>query len=146
LDGELEWRALPGAVIVARYNYLDAQVSGDPFVPDGTAPPNVPRHHARVILAQTFAWRRPGELEFGALILYRGRRTVSFDAEELDARIAAYTRCDLFAHWRVNHHFGAHVMLENLTDEHYFVASQGDALHVVPGAPRGIRLELDWRF
>ncbi len=137
VGADVELRVLPlhGFTLSLQYHWLDTALHGDPLLPKGTAALNAPRHQAGIL-----ALYEPSSTPFGPLMLgiaarYVGQRNASLDEDELNLRLSDYTRVDLFARWQVQRHISAQLRIENMLDQNYIRGSDGDALHLQPGAP-----------
>ena len=141
---DIEMRLTPvgGMTINAHYHWLKASIERDPVIPDGTSALNAPHHQAGILALYRPSQRYFSNIELGLSARYVGRRQASLDNDELDLRLDDYVRLDLFARWRLNRHVAAQLRFENLTGTDYIRGSDGDALHLEPGAPFACYAEL----
>lgn len=146
---ELTAQPRPGLAIVGSYAYTESELTsfrelvqtgpGSFVVLDrsGNRAAFAPEHLARLWLSQRFQ----GGFRFGAGLRYVGERFIAEDNRvELDDVLlldasAAYQ----LAAWQIGLH------LDNLTDEDYETRAFGNS-SVIPAAPFGARLRLEYRF
>ena len=148
VGADIEAHVLPvhGFSLTLQYHWLDTALGGDPLLPKGIAALNAPRHQAGILALYEPAKTRYGALALGMAARYVGQRNASLDVEELGLRLGAYTRVDLFARWQVQRHITTLLRIENVLDQDYIRGSDGDALHLQPGAPLAVYGQLSLSF
>ena len=148
VGADVELRVLPahGFSLTLQYHWLDTALGGDPLLPTGTAALNAPRHQAAILALYEPTSTPYGPLVLGMAARYVGQRNASLDVEELNLRLADYTRIDLFARWRPMRHITAQLRIENALDDAYIRGSDGDARHLEPGAPLAVYGEVRFDF
>lgn len=148
VGADLELRVLPvhGFSLSLQYHWLDTALVGDPLLPKGTAALNAPRHQAGLLALYEPPTTRYGPLTLGMAARYVGQRSASLDVEELQLRLSDYTRVDLFARWQPQRHITAQLRIENVLNQDYIRGSDGDALHLQPGAPLAVYGQLSFSF
>ncbi|MCC7412341.1 MAG: TonB-dependent receptor [Gammaproteobacteria bacterium] len=136
---DLDLRVQPNATValIGRYAYLDAGITRDPLVPDGTAVPGVPRHQASLL-----GLFHRGGLRAGIAARFIASRPASREADELGIELPGYVRVDAFGAWQPSDRVTVTVHLSNLTGADYFEGAQSDALTLVPGAPLAVTARL----
>jgi iron complex outermembrane receptor protein len=141
-----------GLRLSGAYAYTDASVTrGDNAIRTGSSLPNVPRHSANVLLAQTF---RPGgngngggsggSLTLGAGLNYAGARLGDV-AVSSSFRLPAYTTARLLAAYSPTPRLRLSLNVDNLFDRAYY-ASAYSQLWVTPGAQRTVTATLSYRL
>jgi iron complex outermembrane receptor protein len=142
---DLAGSPLPSVDVLASLGFTDARWVESTQVDPGTALRGVPESTASL----TTRWRIPS----GPLQGLRVNGTVfsadSRPGDDQDSfRLDGFTTLSLGVarDWQVGgQQLSARLTVKNVTDERYFVASNGKS-SVVPGAPRTIRAAIDWRF
>ena len=146
LDVELNMNLPSSMALRARYNFLDTEITNDPFIPDGTRALNAPRHQGGLLTTYTASLRRPQDLKLGLAVNYVGGRQASLNPDELALRLDDYVRADAFVQWEYSQHLEFQMRFENLADESFIQGSQSDALRLTPGAPFAVRGEIQITF
>jgi iron complex outermembrane receptor protein len=146
VDLELKARPLPWLQLIARYNYLDSEITDDPVIPAGTAALNIPEHQFSLLTLASTSLRRQNDSHIGLALNYVDERQGSLEPEELSLVLPDYVRLDAFASFAYGNRVRFHLKLQNLTDEEYFQGSQSDALRITPGAPLTVSGQISLRF
>jgi len=130
--------------LIANYTHLDAEVTNDTSIPEGTRLINAPDHSASLWTSYDIGGALEG-LSLGTGVLYIGERVGNnFGSIELPD----YARVD--ANLSYTFEIGGNPMkaqlnVLNLFDEFYY-DSGGPFLPLYPGAPRTISASLSYRF
>ena len=146
VDLEITLQPWAWASLVARYNYLDSEISNDLEVPSGTPALNVPTHRVNFLALANGSLRRDDDLTVGVALNYFGERQGSLEPEELDLTLPEYFRIDAFASWRYSKLLRFELRLENVSDEEFIHSSQSDALNLTPGTPFTVNFEIKATF
>ncbi len=131
-----EWKAIGG------YAYVDAEVTEDSTVPDGTRLANVPRNSFSLLNMYEFQNGLTKGLGLGMGVKYvddRAGKTLPESFEMQD-----YTVVDLLSYYQVNEHLRLNLDLKNIFDEEY---EEGAYLnYAYPGAPRTVQAGFNYTF
>jgi len=142
---DLAGRPAANVDVLASIGYVDARWEESTQVDEGTPLRGVPQYSASL----TSAWR----IDSGPLSGYRLSGTL-FSADDRPGddqdsfELDGFTTLSvgLAREWQYGDRaLRARLLVKNLTDEEYFVASNAKS-SVVPGAPRTVFAGLDWRF
>lgn len=130
--------------LIANYTHLDAEVTNDTSIPEGTRLINAPDHSVSVWTTYDVGGALEG-LSMGTGVLYIGERAGnSFGSIELPD----YARVDANLSYTFDiggNPLKAQLNLLNLFDEFYY-DSGGPFLPIYPGAPRTVSASLSYRF
>jgi iron complex outermembrane recepter protein len=145
---DFEFRVNPSESLslLARYNFLNTEISNDPVIPNGTSALNAPTHQGGLLATYSASLRRPDDFGLGVAVNYVGERQASLEPGELGLQLDGYVRADLFLQWNYSQHVEFQMRFENLTNESFIQGSQSDALRLNPGAPFEVRGEITIRF
>jgi iron complex outermembrane receptor protein len=146
LDLELSLRPWPHLRTGLAYTYTDAAIRGDPEIPDGTAPLNVPLHKLVVYALLSASLRHEEDLRAGMNVVCQSDRQASLSREESGVALDGFTTVNVFATLALSSRVEFGIRISNLLDEDYLAGSQSDLLHVAPGAPRTVYGTLELRF
>ncbi|WPC06175.1 TonB-dependent siderophore receptor [Pseudomonas benzenivorans] len=131
-----EWKVIGG------YAYVDAEVTKDSTVPDGTRLANVPRNSLSLLNLYEFQDGAAKGLGLGLGVKYvdeRAGKTLP-DAFEMQG----YTVVDLLSHYQLSPQIRLNLDVKNLFDEEY---EEGAFLnYAYPGAPRTAQLGIAYTF
>ncbi|KQW87268.1 hypothetical protein ASC94_28115 [Massilia sp. Root418] len=145
-----------GLRLSGAYAYTDASVTkGDNTIRTGSSLPNVPRHSASVLLAQTLrlgggnggsggGGGGGGDLTLGAGMNYAGERLGDV-AASTGFRLPAYTTARLLAAYSPTSRLRVSLNVDNLFNRVWY-ASAYSQLWVAPGAERTVTATLSYRF
>jgi iron complex outermembrane receptor protein len=140
-----------GLRLSGAYAYTDASVTkGDNTIRTGSSLPNVPRHSANVLLAQTLrlgggnGGGGGGDLTLGAGLNYAGERLGDV-AASTGFRLPAYTTARLLAAYSPTSRLRVSLNVDNLFNRAWY-ASAYSQLWVAPGAERTVTATLSYRF
>ena len=129
-----------------KYGYTDARFKEDPELPDGTTPINSPFHKLVLMGLFNFTLRNEGDLRAGINFTYKSTQQASIDVEELSIKLPDYWLGNLFLDYAISSKFSLGLEVSNIFDNNYFVGSQGDAQHIVPGPPATVMGRISYRF
>ncbi len=137
LGGEI----LPGWSIIAGYAYIDAEVTEDNSIPEGTGFGNVPEHSFNLWTKYEF---QSGPLQgfgMGVGLFYVGERPGFFDTSY---ELPSYLRTDAALYYQRNR-FRAALNFRNLFDVTYFESSYGRR-RIFYGEPFAVQGTISWEF
>ena len=131
-----EWR------VIAGYAYVDAEVSEDNSIPEGTHLANIPRNSASLLNVYEFQDGVVRGLGLGAGIKYVDDRAGKTDATSFE--MGDYTTVDLLSYYQVNEHLRLNLDLKNLFNEDYEESAFQN--YAYPGAPRTVQAGFTYSF
>lgn len=127
---------------IGGYAYVDAEVTKDSTVPDGTRLANVPRNSFSLLNVYEFQNGLTKGLGLGMGVKYvddRAGKTLPDSFEMQD-----YTVVDLLSYYQVNEHLRLNLDLKNLFDEEY---EEGAYLnYAYPGTPRTVQAGFTYTY
>ncbi|MBW4454428.1 MAG: TonB-dependent siderophore receptor [Nostoc indistinguendum CM1-VF10] len=141
IELDITGEILPGWRIIGGYAYTDAQVTEDNNIPEGNRINNVPEHAFSLWSRYDIQQGNLQGLGFGLGLFYVGERQGDLNNS---FSLPSYVRTDAALFYRRNN-FRAALNFQNLFDNEYFEAAEGD-LRVFPGAPRTIKFTLGWEL
>lgn len=131
-----EWRMIGG------YAYVDAEVTKDTSLPDGTRLANIPRNSFSLLNTYEFQDGLAKGLGLGMGVKYiddRAGRTAA-----TTYTMQQYTVVDLLAFYQVNEHVRLNLDLKNLFNKEYDEGAFNN--YVYPGAPRTVQAGVSYTF
>ncbi|MBF8724058.1 TonB-dependent siderophore receptor [Pseudomonas guariconensis] len=131
-----EWRVIGG------YAYVDAEVTKDTSLPDGTRLANIPRNSFSLLNTYEFQDGLAKGLGLGMGVKYiddRAGRTAA-----TTYTMQQYTVVDLLAFYQVNEHVRLNLDLKNLFNKEYDEGAFNN--YVYPGAPRTVQAGVSYTF
>jgi iron complex outermembrane recepter protein len=132
---------IPGLRISTAYTYLDAEVTKDNTIPEGTSLLGVPENAINVWLKYTIQEGMFEGLGFGL----GGRYYTEQAGDQMDSfQIPDYGLIDAAIYYEKDN-FSAQVNFNNITDKRHFVGSYND-LYVLPGEPFNVTASATWKF
>lgn len=131
-----EWR------VIAGYAYVDAEVTEDNSIPEGTHLANIPRNSASLLNVYEFQDGVVRGLGLGAGIKYVDDRAGKTDATSFE--MGDYTTVDLLSYYQVNEHLRLNLDLKNLFNEDYEESAFQN--YAYPGAPRTLQAGFTYSF
>ncbi|AMR65535.1 TonB-dependent siderophore receptor [Aquipseudomonas alcaligenes] len=131
-----EWR------VIAGYAYVDAEVTEDNSIPEGTHLANIPRNSASLLNVYEFQEGVVRGLGLGAGIKYVDDRAGKTDATSFE--MGDYTTVDLLSYYQVNEHLRLNLDLKNLFNEDYEESAFQN--YAYPGAPRTVQAGFTYSF
>lgn len=135
---DVNGRLLDGLRINANYAYVDAQVTRDSTLAEGTRLLNVPQHSAGIFAVQAI-----GRGGIGAGANYVGDR--SGDNQDSGFELPSYTMLKLMAFYRPTKAVKLNLDVDNLADRDYYVSSYF-ANWVTPGPRRTVTGSVEYSF
>lgn len=132
---------LPGLKISAAYTYLDAEVTEDNTIPEGTPLLGVPEHAVNAWVKYTIQEGRFEGLGAG----FGGRYYTEQAGDQANSfELPGYGLLDAAIYYE-QEKFRAQVNFNNITDKRHFVGSYND-LYVLPGEPFNVSASVTWKF
>ncbi|RYD22593.1 MAG: TonB-dependent siderophore receptor [Verrucomicrobiaceae bacterium] len=132
---------LPGLKISAAYTYLDAEVTEDNTIPEGTPLLGVPEHAINAWVKYTIQEGRFAGLGAG----FGGRYYTEQAGDQANSfELPGYGLLDAAIYYE-QEKFTAQVNFNNITDKRHFVGSYSD-LYVLPGEPFNVSASVTWKF
>lgn len=132
---------IPGLKIRAAYTYLDAEVTEDNSIPEGTPLLGVPEHAINAWLKYSIQEGALEGLGFG----FGGRYYTEQAGDQTNSfELPAYGLLDAAIYYEKDN-FSAQINFNNLTDKRHFVGSYND-LYVLPGEPFNVTASASWKF
>lgn len=138
---ENAYQPVDGLEISAAYTYIDAEVTEDNTIPEGTRLPGVPENNVNVWLKYTIQEGPLEGLGFGV----GGRYFSSQGGDQADSfELPSYGLLDAALYYTKDN-FTAQVNFNNITDKRHFVGAYND-LYVLPGEPFNVAASVGWKF
>lgn len=138
---ENAYEPVAGLQISAAYTYIDAEVTEDNSIPEGTRLPGVPENAFNAWVKYTI---QDGPLE-GLGFGLGGRYYSSQGGDQMDSfELPSYGLLDAALYYQKDN-FSAQLNFNNLTDKRHFVGSYND-LYVLPGEPFNVAASVGWKF
>ncbi|MBF8743399.1 TonB-dependent siderophore receptor [Pseudomonas guariconensis] len=131
-----EWRMIGG------YAYVDAEVTKDTSLPDGTRLANIPRNSFSLLNTYEFQDGLAKGLGLGMGVKYIDDRAGQTAATTYTMQ--QYTVVDLLAFYQVNEHVRLNLDLKNLFNKEYDEGAFNN--YVYPGAPRTVQAGVSYTF
>lgn len=132
---------LPGLKITAAYTYLDAEVTEDNTIAEGTPLLGVPEHAISAWLKYTIQEGRFAGFGAG----FGGRYYTEQAGDQANSfELPGYGLLDAAIYYE-QEKFTAQINFNNLTDKRHFVGSYND-LYVLPGEPFNVTASATWKF
>ncbi|MFV3326003.1 TonB-dependent siderophore receptor [Pseudomonas sp. NY15372] len=131
-----EWRMIGG------YAYVDAEVTKDTSLPDGTRLANIPRNSFSLLNTYEFQDGLAKGLGLGMGVKYIDERAGRTAATTYTMQ--QYTVVDLLAFYQVNEHVRLNLDLKNLFNKEYDEGAFNN--YVYPGAPRTVQAGVSYTF
>ncbi|MBK1882244.1 TonB-dependent siderophore receptor [Luteolibacter pohnpeiensis] len=131
----------PGLKFTMAYTYIDAEVTEDNTIAEGTRLIGVPDQSINAWLKYTIQDGTFEGLGFG----FGGRYYTSQAGDQSDSfSLPAYGLLDAALYYE-KENYRVQVNFNNLTDKRHFVGSYND-LYVLPGEPFNVSANVTWRF
>lgn len=137
LDISLSGRILPHTRLTGYAAWLDAEVTKDNTLGEGSPLENIPRRQLALMLMHEFNGRLSG-LEAGASVRYASERFSSSSASAI--RMAPITTFNLMAGYQFNRNVKINIAIKNVFDRKYVDYAFND--YGYPGAPRTFQISL----
>ncbi|MDH4611237.1 TonB-dependent siderophore receptor [Pseudomonas sp. BN102] len=124
--------------VIGAYAYIDAEVTRDNVLPEGSSLLGVARHSGSLMAVYEFQDGRLRGSDFGAAFNYVGDRSGQTGSQ---FELPAYATLDLLAHYKASERVSLGLNLNNLFDRKYYERSY-NSVWVMPGDPRNLSLSL----
>jgi iron complex outermembrane receptor protein len=124
--------------LIGAYAYIDAEVTEDNVLPEGSRLPGVARHSGSLMAVYEFQDGRLRGSDIGAAFNYVGTRSGEAGSQ---FELPAYATLDLLAHYKASEHISLGLNLNNLFDRKYYERSY-NSVWVMPGDPRNLSVSL----
>lgn len=124
--------------MIGAYAYIDAEVTKDNSIPEGSDLLGIARNSASLMSVYQFQNGAMKGSELGAAITYVGDRSGQTGS---DFELPAYTTVDLLARWQATKDLNLGLNLNNLFDRKYYERSFNN-VWVMPGDPRNLSVSL----
>ncbi|MCY1275526.1 Ferrichrome outer membrane transporter/phage receptor [compost metagenome] len=124
--------------IIGAYAYIDAEVTRDNVLPEGSRLLGVPEHSGSLMAVYEIQDGRLRGSDFGAAFNYVGDRSGQAGSQ---FELPAYATLDLLAHYKASERVSIGLNLNNLFDRKYYERSY-NSVWVMPGDPRNLSLSL----
>ncbi|MNR16913.1 Ferrichrome-iron receptor precursor [compost metagenome] len=124
--------------IMGAYAYIDAEVTRDNVLPEGSRLLGVPEHSGSLMAVYEIQDGRLRGSDFGAAFNYVGDRSGQAGSQ---FELPAYATLDLLAHYKASERVSIGLNLNNLFDRKYYERSY-NSVWVMPGDPRNLSLSL----
>lgn len=132
---------IPGLEISTAYTFIDAEVTEDNTIPEGTPLMGVPEHAINAWLKYTIQEGAFKGLGFG----FGGRYYTEQSGDQANSfDLPSYGLLDAAIYYEKDE-FTAQVNFNNLTDKRHFVGSYND-IYVLPGEPFNVTASVGWKF
>ncbi|MNF60506.1 Ferrichrome-iron receptor precursor [compost metagenome] len=124
--------------LIGAYAYIDAEVTKDNVLPEGSRLPGVARHSGSLMSVYAFQDGRLRGSDIGVAFNYVGDRSGEAGG---GFELPAYATLDLLAHYKASEHISLGLNLNNLFDRKYYERSY-NSVWVMPGDPRNLSVSL----
>ncbi|NWL79940.1 TonB-dependent siderophore receptor [Pseudomonas taiwanensis] len=138
LDLQVSGQLTDAVRLIGAYAYIDAEVTKDNVLPEGSRLLGVPEHSGSLLAVYEFQGGRLRGSDVGATFNYVGDRSGQAGSQ---FELPAYATFDLLAHHRVSERTTLGLNLNNLFDRKYYERSY-NSVWVMPGEPRNLNLSL----
>lgn len=138
LDLQFSGQLSDAVRIIGAYAYIDAEVTKDNSLPEGSDLLGIARNSASLLSVYEF---QHGELrgsDIGAVLNYVGERSGQTGS---DFKLPAYSTVDLLAHYQASRDLSLGLNLNNLFDRTYYERAY-NSVWVLPGEPRNLSFSL----
>lgn len=124
--------------VIGAYAYIDAEVTRDNVLPEGSRLLGVARHSSSLMAVYELQDGRLRGSDFGAAFNYVGDRSGQAGSQ---FELPAYATLDLLAHYKASERVSLGLNLNNLFDRKYYERAY-NSVWVMPGDPRNLSLSL----
>ena len=144
LDVNVVGNITPAWRMIGSYAYVDAQVTKDNTLRDGTRLMNIPRHSASLLSLYEFQDGPLRGLGLGGGARYvddRAGQTANVPNFSMDS----YTVYDLLSYYKVNEDVRLNLDVKNVFDKDYEEGAFGN-IYAYPGAPRTVQVGISYKL
>ncbi|WP_069086419.1 TonB-dependent siderophore receptor [Pseudomonas sp. TCU-HL1] len=138
LDLQVSGQLSDAVRVIGAYAYINAEVTRDNVLPEGSRLLGVPEHSASLMAVYELQNGRLRGSDAGAALNHVGDRSGQAGTE---FELPGYATLDLLAHYKASEHVTLGLNLNNLFDRKYYDRSY-NSVWVMPGEPRNLSLNL----
>ncbi|WP_271410838.1 TonB-dependent siderophore receptor [Pseudomonas sp. Q1-7] len=136
LDLQVSGQLSTALRIIGAYAYIDAEVTKDNTLPEGSRLLGIPEHSGSLMAVYEFQDGRLRGSDLGAAFNYVGDRSGQAGSQ---FELPAYATLDLLAHYKTSEQVTLGLNVNNLFDRKYYERSY-NSVWVMPGEPRNLNL------
>ncbi|MCY1489192.1 Ferrichrome outer membrane transporter/phage receptor [compost metagenome] len=138
LDLQFSGQLTDALRVIGAFAYIDAEVTEDNSLPEGSDLLGVARHSASLLGVYQFQDGALRGSDIGAALSYVGDRSGQTGS---DFELPAYATLDLLAHYRATDDLSLGLNLNNVFDRKYYERAY-NSVWVLPGEPRNLSVSL----
>ncbi|MDH4869625.1 TonB-dependent siderophore receptor [Pseudomonas sp. BN515] len=138
LDLQVSGQLTDALRIIGAYAYIDAEVTKDNVLPEGSRLLGIPEHSGSLLAVYELQDGHLRGSDVGAAFNHVGDRSGQAGSQ---FELPAYSTVDLLAHYKASKRVTVGLNLNNLFDRKYYERSY-NSVWVMPGEPRNLNLSL----
>lgn len=138
LDLQVSGQLTEALRIIGAYAYIDAEVTRDNVLPEGSRLLGIPKHSGSLLAVYEFQDGHLRGSDVGAAFNHVGDRSGQAGSQ---FELPAYSTVDLLAHYKASERVRVGLNINNLFDRKYYERSY-NSVWVMPGEPRNFNLSL----